>query len=104
RKLAPGGVLAFHVSNRYLKLAPLLGNLADDAKLAAIERYDSEFAEGKDDIPGKNSSHWVLLARQRVDFATVPDNPGWGRVGPPPGQALWTDDYSNLLSVYQWRD
>ena len=39
-KLAPGGVIAFHISNRMLDLAPVLGNLVADAGAAAmIERF-----------------------------------------------------------------
>ncbi|HEU5100772.1 MAG TPA: fused MFS/spermidine synthase, partial [Roseiflexaceae bacterium] len=40
RKLAPGGVLAFHISNLYLDLKPALGNLAADAGLASLARDD----------------------------------------------------------------
>ena len=32
-KLADGGLIAFHISNRYLDLAPVLGALARDAGL-----------------------------------------------------------------------
>jgi hypothetical protein len=99
RKLAPNGILAFHISNRYLKLAPVLGNIARDLGLQAIRRFDND-----DALPGKNSSDWVMLARNYDDYGEVPINEGWDTVDIPPGTALWTDDFTNLLGIYRWQD
>jgi hypothetical protein len=57
--LAGDGLLAFHISNRYLDLEPVLGNLVAEAGLAAFIQHD-----GAGDIPGKKASTWVILARQ----------------------------------------
>jgi spermidine synthase len=35
RKLSPHGVLAFHITNRYFDLRPVLSRLARDAQLVA---------------------------------------------------------------------
>jgi hypothetical protein len=56
--LAQDGLLAFHISNRYLDLGPVLGNLAADVGLVGFIENDSD-----DNIPGKTSSSWVVLAR-----------------------------------------
>jgi spermidine synthase len=40
RHLAEGGILAYHVSNRYLDLAPVLGAIAKAEKLAALHIDD----------------------------------------------------------------
>src|SRR5205823_15036304 len=40
RVLEPGGVLAFHISNRYIDLEPVIGDLAGDAGLAALTQDD----------------------------------------------------------------
>ena len=45
-KLAPGGLLAFHISNQYLNLKPVLGDLARDAGLVALYQDDLVIAEG----------------------------------------------------------
>src|SRR5262249_17860638 len=39
-KLAPGGIIGVHISNRHLSLEPLVGNLAQSLGLAAIRRAD----------------------------------------------------------------
>jgi len=99
KKLSPGGLVALHISNRYLDLQPVVANLAVDAGLHALRCFDTD----DDPYPGKNSSDWVLVARHQADFGPLRDNPRW--IVPPaePKKGLWTDDFSNLLSVYRWR-
>ena len=95
-RIKPGGVIALHVSNRYLDLRPVVGRIAADMGLA-IAYVEDEI--GKDDGPEKSSSDWILLARNRrvLDVAmiqeAVRDLPGAG-----PKKA-WTDDYSNIAQV-----
>ncbi|MBL8796347.1 MAG: fused MFS/spermidine synthase, partial [Planctomycetia bacterium] len=95
RKLAPRGLVAFHISNRYLSLGPMLGNLAADAKLAAVERYDN-FAG-----VGQNNSHWVVMARERADLGSLATDTEWTDVPSTPDGVRWTDDFSNLWRVYR---
>ncbi|HVT10633.1 MAG TPA: fused MFS/spermidine synthase [Fimbriimonadaceae bacterium] len=95
-KLMPGGVLAFHISNRYLDLKPILGNEAANLGLSAYLEYDA----GKEAEVGKEPSKWVVMARNPADFGElVRRNPDWDALEADPGYPLWTDDYSNLASV-----
>lgn len=96
RKLAPGGLVAIHISNRYLNLGPMLGNLAGDAGLAAVERKDDHAGVGQ------NNSHWVVMARQRADLGGLATDTEWTDLKPVPGGVRWTDDFSNLWRVYRW--
>ena len=41
RRLAPGGLIAVHVTNRYLSLAPVVRAAAADAKLVAVRVYNA---------------------------------------------------------------
>jgi SAM-dependent methyltransferase len=99
QKLRPGGILAFHISNRYLNLLPVLERIAEDRGLALIHRNDpiDEVTSGR---TGTFGSHWVLLARDRYDFGPLLRDVRW--VGPTPGRRgpLWTDDYSNIVSIF----
>lgn len=102
KKLAPRGLLAFHVSNFYFNLVPTLGDLAGDAHLAALVAYDTNVSQAELDA-GKLPSIWVVIARDLSDLApllAVP-NPrfGWDRLYARSGARVWTDDYSNLLNV-----
>ena len=62
RKLAPGGVLAFHISNLYLDLKPALGNLARDADWPACPR-DDLVLNTEEQANGKTASQWAILGR-----------------------------------------
>lgn len=100
-KLRPDGLLAFHISNQYLDLAPVLARIAAELKLAMIGR--------KDDVSGEQTagtgmygSNWILLARDKADFGPLLSDNRWKLAAPAPGAPLWTDDYSNVLSVFHW--
>lgn len=95
-KLASGGVLAFHISNRYLDLKPILGNEADN--LGLIAWYDDD--EDLDVMKGKYASKWAVMARNGADFGElVRRDPGWESLTAYPDYPIWTDDYSNLVGV-----
>jgi hypothetical protein len=102
RKLAPGGMLAFHISNTYLRLGPTLGALARDAGLLCLFQNDSSVSKEQTDA-GKKPSQWVVLARSRADLGTLADDASWAPIVTPPGTQVWTDDYSNLLRVIKWK-
>ena len=100
RKLAPGGVLALHISNRYMDLEPVLGRLARDARppLAAMVENDWEVSdfERKE---GKMASNWVIMARHKKDFRGLLGDGRWKPIAVNQTAPLWTDDFSNILAV-----
>jgi spermidine synthase len=98
RKLEKGGILAVHISNGYLDLEPVLGKLAEAGELAGLVQSDGA------NQAGKSGSHWVVLARRSEDFGELAENQRWQRLEGGPASALWTDDYSNLISVFRWRN
>jgi Ca2+/Na+ antiporter len=140
-KMSEDGILAFHISNRYLDLRPVLANLAEERNLACLYQSDDD-----ESYPGKARSTWVMLARkeeylsrlkvpasfeedraktvkQLTPLMCLPDF-GGGLSGPAmmltgvltewrgPGEwkkpetrkdvGVWTDDYSNLFSVFSF--
>ena len=97
RKLAPGGALAFHISNRYVDLETVLGNLARDAKLTCfLGNLDAPLAEG---IEEANASQWAALARSPDDLGEVASGGRWRRCQTGPDSHTWTDDYSNIIGL-----
>ena len=106
RKLAPGGLVAFHITNQYLQLAPVLANLAQDANLVSWIQDDSTLTE-QQARDGKLGSTWVVMARSKQDLAhLVASADSLAHWTPLEGRAnanVWTDDYSNLLTVIRWR-
>ena len=96
-QVAGTGVLAYHVSNRFLDLPPVLAEIADREKLFGVVVEDP----AQKDNTLHSSSTWVLLARNADALK------GIGEAGTPlkrsAGAPLWTDDFNNLLSVVKWK-
>ncbi|HEV2948382.1 MAG TPA: fused MFS/spermidine synthase [Gemmataceae bacterium] len=101
KKLAPHGIIALHISNRYLKLDPVTATLAKSLDLAGIIRSDE--LSGDDDRRGKSSSTWVLLARDENDLYPLTENPEWWSLSIIPEGPLWTDDFSNIFRIFRWK-
>jgi hypothetical protein len=97
-KLAPHGVLAFHISNRYVNLRRVLGRLARDANLAAYVREDRDVTP-LETYDGKLPSVWVVMARSSDDLASLAVDTRWLRFPSDVAGRSWTDDYSNVLET-----
>ncbi|HUP40164.1 MAG TPA: fused MFS/spermidine synthase, partial [Vicinamibacterales bacterium] len=97
-KLQPGGLLAFHISNNFLNLAPLVANLARDAGLVCLERYDDQGAASL----GNAAAQWAVVARSTEALGLLARDARWKPVAAPAMPNVWTDDFSNPLSVVRW--
>ena len=95
-RLEPGGVLAFHISNRHLALGPVLGALFADRGLVGLAQTH---VVAQPDPVGRSSSEWVLAARSRDDLTRLPRKPHWNPVAAPTGVRVWSDQYSDIVSV-----
>jgi SAM-dependent methyltransferase len=95
RHLKPQGVIAFHVSNRFLDLKPVVLALAEKHGLAVAYEHEP-------DNTGGTTSDWILLSR----YKPILLRPGIVEITegivPRPDLRLWTDDYSNLFQVFRW--
>jgi hypothetical protein len=96
-KLNRNGVLLIHITNRYVNLAPVLAKLADENGFSDRLRDDDADSE-----IGKDGSTWVLLARNENDLGGISRNDDWTKIEPRNTAAAWTDDFSNILSVFKW--
>ena len=96
RHLAPGGIVAFHVSNRFLALAPVVEQLARNAGMQAVR-----VSTPADLARQVFQSEWVLVTANAEFLA----NPAVVRarqpIDVPSGLRLWTDDYSSLFPIIQ---
>jgi hypothetical protein len=99
RTVAPGGLLVFHVSNRYYELAPAVAGAAAELGLVSLQRsYVPSTADGERLLA--TPSTWVALARTPADLAALASR-GWTTIAPVP--AL-TDDNNDLLRLLRlWR-
>lgn len=97
-KLANGGMIAFHVSNRSLKLNTVLADLAKRNGSMVMGLADGE----QDPVSGKDPSEWVVMARQSAAFDSLAQYPRWQRLEGRADAHAWTDDFSNILRVLRW--
>ena len=94
RHLNPNGILAFHVSNKYLELAPVVAQQAEHAGLET-----ALITSEADDDAGTYESDWVLVTADR-DFLAQPEIfDAATPIKAIPGLRLWTDDYNSLLPL-----
>lgn len=109
KNLADGGVLIFNTTNRYVDIKGVLANIADKHNLLPLTYGD--YDEG---IPDKFGSDWVVLQRRALTdgaaysgFRPLPEllPTGQGKWHEPSRdpRPVWTDAYSNLMSVIYWR-
>lgn len=104
-RLMPGGVLAIHISNKYLDLRPVVARLATDRGLAVRLGVKTESAVAEDGTPlplASSASMWVALAAQAATLDRLELGERWSALVTPAGGDVWTDDYSNLLEVIRW--
>jgi hypothetical protein len=100
--LAPDGVLVFHVSNRHLRLSPIVARLATDAKLSALEQ--SYTPSGVERELGVTASTWIVLTRRPAVLDPLRRDTRWSEPELKASTPLWTDDFSNILSALRyWR-
>jgi hypothetical protein len=99
-RLAPDGAIVMHVSNRHLRLAPIVGRLAANARLVAVQQVET-YRTGWPD--GKGGSHWIALARTPSALGSLATDPRWTPLASSPSAPLWTDDFSNILGVLSIR-
>jgi len=100
-KLAPGGLLVFHISNRCLDLEGVLGDLASDAHLVCTSQDETE-PDAREIAAGKDQSHWLVMARRLEDFGRLRRDARWLPVSARARPQVWTDDFSNIISVFRW--
>jgi hypothetical protein len=97
-KLALGGMLAFHISNRSLQLDTVLAELAERNNAMMLSFADAEH----NPVSGKDPSEWVVMAQLSPAFDALAQNPRWRRLEGRSESHAWTDDFSNILRVFRW--
>lgn len=94
-RLAPDGVLLYHISNRYYEIErPLARSAAAFGLAARIQDYPGHVESDPGDMP----SRVVMLARSEAALGPLARDPRWTGLAPD-GGPVWTDDFADLLSI-----
>jgi hypothetical protein len=102
-KLKPDGVVALHVSNKYLDLMPIVERLAADGGWPALRARDS-------DVPtefARSASKWMTVSRsietiKAIYAAPTSDRWRWEPCAESPAGRPWTDDHAAVAESLRW--
>ena len=95
--LAPGGIVAFHISNRHVDLEPAIALLAHSAGMHARTVHSDA-----NDERSESSATWVLVTNNEA-FLALPAVADYSREPEQrAGMRIWTDDYSSLFPLLRF--
>lgn len=94
--LAPHGVIAAHLSNRYMELVSVVGAVGTADGLISYVKYEHASLDFVNTY--RERSVVVALARERDHLGDLPSRAGWQPVDDR-GVTAWTDDYSNVFGA-----
>lgn len=94
RQLKPDGVLAVHVSNKYLYLQPVV-----EAAAAWLGRKAMIIVSDADERKGIYRAQWILLSGQEAFFSRPELAKAGNLLTATRNSRLWTDDYSSLYRI-----
>ena len=92
QNLRDDGILCIHISNLHFDLRPVVQGLASD-----IGMHSACVQSMPDEDQGTNLCHWMLLSKQPIPEHIVARAEKINE--PAESELLWTDEWSNLLSV-----
>ncbi len=93
RHMKSNGIIAFHVTNRFLRLAPVV------AKIAATKGLYVAFIHDENNNPALRNTDWILVSRDAAVLNKEPIRKAASDIKPIPGLGVWTDDFNNLFEV-----
>jgi hypothetical protein len=94
-RVRPGGVVAVHISNRFLELEPVVAAAARDLGFVSI--LGTTLAPA-DELGRAQSSQWVVIGRSYSDLAGLVAGADW-ETAHAAGRPSWTDRWSDLLGA-----
>lgn len=95
KHMQPNGIIAFHVTNRYLDLPPVVQKIADAAGMKTA--FVSHDPDEKDDRYSRTD--WIMVTRDESFLTSDVVKKVSTAVEVPAKMSLWTDDFNNLLRI-----
>jgi hypothetical protein len=95
RHMQPDGIIAFHLTNRYLDLPPVVKTLADAQGMpSALISHDPDEADDR-----YARTDWTLVTADKAFLESAAVKRAQSAVEVPSGLTAWTDDFNNLLRI-----
>jgi hypothetical protein len=93
RHLRPEGIIAFHVTNRFLNIPPVVEAVAHVHGLHVVRIRDES------GNPLLRNTDWVLVARDPAILDRAEVRQGMKPISVIPGLKPWTDNFNNLFAI-----
>ncbi len=93
KHMKPGGIIAFHVTNRFLDLIPVVKKLADAHHLFSV------LVDDNGDSGVASRSDWVLLSDREASLQVPQIAAVALTLEPRKNLRLWTDDFNNIVQI-----
>ncbi|MCK5685979.1 fused MFS/spermidine synthase, partial [bacterium] len=103
KKLKPGGIIIFHISNRFLNIEPLLAALSEKVNLKFICRFEVALNE-EDNKEYRVAANYAVMSQDEIFIGSLSEIDEWRSLKPSDNFKIWTDQYSNLLSILRWSE
>jgi hypothetical protein len=103
-RIAPEGLIVFHISSRHFDLEPVLGNVCAGLGVACLVKQYDTLNEDEEKLLGRYGSKWIAMTKSaRTASMLQPSAIGqrWERARTT-ATPVWTDDYSNVISAIDW--
>jgi spermidine synthase len=95
KHMQPDGIIAFHVTNRYLDLPPVVKMIADaNGMPSVLVEHDPDESDER-----YSRTDWTLVTNDRSFLQSSALVQARTEVEVPPRLSLWTDDFNNLLRI-----
>jgi len=100
-RLAPGGLIAMNITNKFVDMRPLVVGFGHRFGLATAMRQDN--VRGTHiETNGRSSVAFCVLAREPELIERFLREDRWVPVASPRGATCWTDEHANLFDVLDW--
>jgi hypothetical protein len=99
-KLSANGVVALHISNRFMRLAPVVASVARRAGYVGLTQLHVPTSEQRTISAEIVPSRWAVVARRPGDLGSLATDRRWQSLDDFEGP-VWTDDYSNVIGAMQ---
>lgn len=96
QKLTPEGVILVNITNRHLRVLPVLTGAGRELDMIVLHKLQA----GNTSL-GQFPSEWALLTTNEQLAGTLLSKEGWRFVADAKTQ-VWTNDYSNLIPLLKW--
>jgi spermidine synthase/MFS family permease len=93
RHIKADGIIAFHITNRFLWLAPVIQNIAQSQQLTVALIHD------ENDNPALRNTDWVLVSKDPAPLQVESIRRATSSITPNPKIGVWSDDFNNLFDV-----